>query len=433
MTKELKTIDGTEALMEYLKQESPHSIGIEKKGFWDRKNRVVRKVFKKIKFTGNFHDIEFRSVKFIECEFKGVYGFYCNFSNCVFNKCSLTNSRFTHFEFGWYGVEFHDSFLRNIEIDEGSVSTMIFLTSFIASSNFSGLFLSENIRFYDCTIEDTNFLSVTHYELEEEVKRDDEYIDLLFEDCVINNSTFQETDFRNSRLVNSVLFKSAFIGCVLDNECFMMDKELQYDSFASIDFQTILKSGELSEGILSTYFKINSKTNIKKTVSRMTNQVKFSTVFISYSFKDSLIAERINTSLNREGIRTFLWKKDAPGGKPLEEIMSAGISSHDKLLFIASENSIKSKACQFELTAARKKQEQSWQNVFFPIMIDDFIFKVKKSQIRPIEYADDYWKNIEEIRNVNMLDFTEFTTDVYDEDMLGISLRKIVEGLSLDL
>lgn len=433
MAKEYITIEGTEHLMQYLKENSPRSIGVEKTGFWDRKNRVVRKVFKKNKFIGNFHDVEFRSVKFINCEFYGVWGFYCNFFNCVFTKCRLINSRFTHFEFGWFGVQFQDSFVRNVEFDEGSVATMLFLSSTIASSNFSGLFHSENIRFYDCTVEDTNFLATTYYEEEEEIKRDDEYLDLFFEDCQLNNTTFQEINFKNSRLVNTVLFKSAFIDCVLDSDCFTIDKELPYKSFASIDFQTILKSEELNEDILLNYFKINNKTNIKKSISRMTNEVKFSTVFISYSFKDSLIAERINSSLNKEGIRTFLWKNDAPGGKPLEEIMTSGISSHDKLLFIASENSIKSKACQFELTTARKKQEQSWQNVFFPITIDDFIFKVQKSQIRPLEYVEDYWKNIEEIRNVNMLDFKEFTNEVYDDDLFGASLKKIVEGLRLDL
>ncbi len=124
-----------------------------------------------------------------------------------------------------------------------------------------------------------------------------------------------------------------------------------------------------------------------------------------------------------------MWEKDAPAGKPLEEIMTSGITAHDKLLFIASEHSIKSKACQFELTTARKKQEQSWENVFFPLKIDDYIFKVKKSQIRPSELADEYWKNIEEIKSVNMIDFSEFKDQDFDKKGFNELFRKIVEGL----
>src|SRR4029077_16469463 len=95
---------------------------------------------------------------------------------------------------------------------------------------------------------------------------------------------------------------------------------------------------------------------------------------------------------------------------PLEEIMTSGITAHDKLLFIASENSIRSKACQYEITTARKKQEQSWKNVFFPIYIDSYLFSVKKSDIRPVDSANEYWENIEEIKRVNALDFSKFNT-----------------------
>jgi hypothetical protein len=111
--------------------------------------------------------------------------------------------------------------------------------------------------------------------------------------------------------------------------------------------------------------------------------------------------------------------------------MTSGITAHDKLLFIASENSIKSKACQYELTTARKKQEASWENVFFPITIDDYLFKVKKAQIRPIELANEYWENIEEIKRVNALDFSSFNNKAYDEKDFEEQFEKIVDGLKV--
>ncbi|WP_222165868.1 toll/interleukin-1 receptor domain-containing protein [Edaphocola aurantiacus] len=432
MGKEKIVLDGTVSVMEYIRKNAPGCIGVPKTGYDVRKNRIVRKTFKNIKFTGNLHDIEFRSVKFIDCEFAGIYGFFFALINCEFKKCSLRNSRFTHLEFDWLGNRFIDCYLRNVEFEEGSVATLLFISTTLSHCNFTGFFLSENIRFYDCKIDETTFFPIKHYEENESVTRDDEYIDWLFEGCLIDRSTFQEINFKNSRFINTVLYKSAFVDCILDNECFIVNKDLPYDSFASIDLQTILKSDELDNEILKRYFLINSKINIKNLVSKMTEKINLHTVFISYSFKDSLIAKRINHDLKKEGIRTFMWEKDAPAGKPLEEIMTSGITAHDKLLFIASEHSIKSKACQFELTTARKKQEQSWENVFFPIKIDDYIFKVKKSQIRPIETADDYWKNIEEIKAINMLDFSPFQEEQYDKKAYNRLFKKIVEGLNIE-
>jgi hypothetical protein len=80
--------------------------------------------------------------------------------------------------------------------------------------------------------------------------------------------------------------------------------------------------------------------------------------------------------------------------------MSGNIKKHDKILFIASANSIKSKACQYELSEGRKKQGSSWETVFFPIHIDDFLFTVKKSQIRPTSMTEEYWENIKELKRI---------------------------------
>ncbi len=113
--------------------------------------------------------------------------------------------------------------------------------------------------------------------------------------------------------------------------------------------------------------------------------------------------------------------------------MTSGIGAHDKLLFIASEHSIRSKACQFELTTARKKQEVSWENVFFPITIDDYLFKVKKNQIRPVELANEYWENIEEIKRVNALDFSPFNNKKFEEDDFNNMFQKIVDGLKIEV
>lgn len=430
--KQKTLIDGTPSLMKFLKMNFPNSIGVSKKGFYEKENRVVRKTFRDFVFKGNLHGIEFRGVKFINCDFDGIWGFFCIFQNCEFKKCIIKNSRFSHLEMDWNGVSFEKCYFRNVEMDEGSVFNLTYDSCTLMTCSFVGLFPSENIRFYDCDIDDSHFIALQYYE-DNKVERDDEFVDMLFQDCRIDSSNFQRINLRNSRFIDTILYKSGFIDCFVDNECFILTKKLKYDSYATMDFQTILQSEELNYEILSTYFNIKNKVNLKAIISGITTQKNFLTVFISYSFKDSEFAQKINDSLNNKGIRTFMWEKDAPGGKSLEDIMTSGIGAHDKLLFIASEFSIRSKACQFELTTARKKQEISWNNVFFPITIDDYLFKVKKSQIRPVELANEYWENISEIKLVNALDFSPFNKKEYNQADFDKMFQKIIDGLKVEL
>lgn len=424
-------IEGHSSLMKYLLENSPKSIGNKKVGPFEFENKVIRKTLRNFIFKGDFHGIEFKKVKFKNCDFEGIWGFFCIFQDCEFEACNFRNCRFSHLEMDWNALYFFNCYFRNVELDEGVVFNLTFEHCNLTNCSFGGLFPSENVRFYNSNIDDSLFQSMQYYEEGEVVERDDEFVDLLFHECNLEGTNFHRMNFKNSRFYDSVLYKIGFIDCTLESDSFIVTKKLKYDSYATMDFQTILQSDEIDHTILSQYFNIKNKVNLKEIISSMTTQKNFSTVFISYSFKDSEFAKKITTLLNDKGIRTFMWEKDAPGGKPLEEIMTSGISAHDKLLFIASENSIKSKACQFELTTARKKQEASWENVFFPIMIDSYLFNVKKSQIRPIELANEYWENIEEIKRINALDFSAFNNRQYLEKDFDTMFQKIVDGLQI--
>ncbi|MEL1243729.1 TIR domain-containing protein [Flavobacterium sp. DGU11] len=426
------TITHAAGLIEYLEQNSLKSIKTNIANVFPPKNTIIRKTFRNITFKGDFHSIEFKKVKFKRCEFEGIWGFYCLLQECEFEDCSFRNCRFSHLELDWNAVYFLRCYFRNIEIDEGCAFNLTFDECHLNNCSFISLIPSENIRFYNSNIDDSLFQSMQHYEYDEVVNRDDEFIDILFQDCNLTSTNFHRMDFKNGRFVDSILYKVGFMDCVLETESFILNKELQYGSYASMDFQTILQSEDIGQKTLSYYFNIKNKVNLKEIISGMTTQKNFSTVFISYSFKDSDFAKKIAERLNNHGIRTFIWEKDAPGGKPLEEIMTSNISAHDKLLFIASKNSIRSRACQFELTTARKKQEASWENVFFPISIDNYLFEIKKINIRPIELANEYWENIEEIKRVNTLDFSAFKSKDYSERDFDELVQKIIDGLQIN-
>jgi uncharacterized protein YjbI with pentapeptide repeats len=422
---------GSKGILEYIKANFSKNIGVPQKGFGKKEDRVVRKHFKDFSFQGDFHNVEFRGCKFTNCHFTGIWGFFLEFQNCEFDNCTFLNSRFSHIEENWNCLHFKNSYFRNVEIDEGCTFNLTFEKCTITNFTMLGLNPAENLRFYECTIEDSHFDGVFYYDENETVERDDKFMDFLFEDSLINNTSFYSVNFRNSKFIETVLYKCSFTDCELANDSIINVTKLKYTSYVALDFQTILRSDKIDKKVSKSYFNIEPGIDVKKIVSDMTSPKKFSTVFISYSFKDSVLALKINETLNSRGIKTFLWTKDAPGGKPLNDIMNTGITSHDKLIFIASEHSIKSKACQFELTTARKKQENSWENVFFPITIDNFLFTVQKFQIKPTEVADEYWKNIEEIKHVNALDFSRFNHKKFTNKTFEEYIDKIVEGLKI--
>lgn len=360
--------------------------------------------FKDYQFEGNFQGDVFHRCKFTHCKFENIWGFFLLFKNCDFIDCDFKNSRFSHNEFGWTMNTFFKCSFRNVEIDEGDIDNTIFQKSYLNNFSLIGESLF-NVEFIDCKIENSQFQQAVHYSdgeaLEEQAR------DVSFLNCRVAFCYFSDTDFRNSVFNDTTLYLCAFINCVLANKTIVAQNTALRPNYASLDFQTILKSDLLDPIILKNYFNIHA-SDVKEKVRAISSEIHFKTVFISYSFKDKAFAEMLNTVLNKNGVKTFLWEKDAPGGQLLEDIMRKNVQEHETILFIASKSSLKSKACQFELSEGRRKQQDDWSNVFFPIHIDNYLFEVAENQIRPIDKVKEYWENIQELKRTNSKDFTVY-------------------------
>jgi len=122
-------------------------------------------------------------------------------------------------------------------------------------------------------------------------------------------------------------------------------------------------------------------------------------VFISYSFKDEIFPQ-----------------------KPLKTTMSEQIEKRDKMIFIASKNSLKSRACHFELGQSREKHKRTWDETIIPIRIDNYIFEIKDHKI-PQEFRKKYMKNINFLLENNISDYSDFKENI---DYRVFQNRKIV-------
>lgn len=417
----LKHIEETDGLK--IKRNKP---AIDKSEF-----SIFRKSFKNYYFTNEFHSLELRSCKFTDCVFEGINAFYLIFHKCKFVNCEFKNSVFSHLFMYWDDLQFIKCRFKNVQWDEGALFNVWFEGCEFKTFGMIGLVPSSYVVFKKCNFENSQFQALTHYIDENEI--DEEVEDIVFHECIIEYSYFNNVDLRNSFFVDTILYKSAFLDCEFRPGTISRTDESKIDlpNYASIDFQSILKSDKFDKQTLENYFNIH-EAGVKEIVKGMASKMNFKSVFISYSFKDEKFANFLNDELKRRGVKTFLWGKDAPSGRPLEDIMSSNVKKHDKTLFIASANSLKSIACQYELSEGRKKQEATWNSIFFPIHIDDFLFTVKKNQIRPISKADEYWENIEELKRINSTDFTKFDINDFEPDHLDEMINKIIKELKLN-
>ncbi|MFH1987894.1 MAG: TIR domain-containing protein [Pseudomonadota bacterium] len=77
-------------------------------------------------------------------------------------------------------------------------------------------------------------------------------------------------------------------------------------------------------------------------------------VFISYSRKDSLFAERLRDALLERGLDAFLDKNDIAPGEPWRERLNALIVAADVVIFGVSPHSIESSICDWEVNEAER-------------------------------------------------------------------------------
>lgn len=358
--------------------------------------------FSKTQFSNiRFSASSFVKCKFINCDFRYIIFAACQFIDCSFDGIFMTSSKFIH------------AFMSKVLIRSNNhkAITNIDYTDFEMSQLTDVLF--DRIRITRSQFSNLN------------VSLDNK---LVFKNCMIENNKFYKLSFVGIAIESEYFSENTIVACSLPkNTLKTVDKEIYLNQNSSfIDMQSIVHS-DISEDEFSLFgiHGFDPKGYVQDLVTRMT----FQSIFISYSFKDKIFANAICYNLTLKGIRVWFWERDAPGGKRLKQIMRDNIQSHDRLLFIASEHSLKSEACHYELQEAREKQNKEWKDIYYPIHIDNYLFEVRKEDI-PRKYREDFWENIEEVKEFNSKDYTQFKTE---EDFKSPEFEEAVKQLIKDL
>lgn len=345
-------------------------------------------------FNVNFSRVEFAGCSFIKCNLNNIQNDLSDFENCIF---SITN--FTH-------CNFHSCNFLNVKIvDQCTLIIVEFKYCFITD------FIIENSR-----------LSTTEWQGIHPFK-DIQFNNIAFNDAYYFAIDFSTVNYYGCSLTRNIFTRSKILADTFDTET----EKLSINS-NTIDLDTILNSN-LNKNSLKIFGIHNDE--IKSYIQEMVTEIKFQTVFISYSFEDRVFANALSHALMIKGVKTWFWERDAPGGRRLKHIMYENIQKHERLLFIASKHSLQSEACHYELAEGREKQTKEWKDIYFPIHIDDYLFKVRKEDI-PRKYREDFWENIEEVKEFNSKDFSMFKTeDDFKSPEFEEAVKKLIKDLKL--
>lgn len=135
-------------------------------------------------------------------------------------------------------------------------------------------------------------------------------------------------------------------------------------------------------------------------------------VFISYSRKDTEIANRVCEAFDKVGITYFIDRQGIGGGFEFPAVLAEAILNSHIFLFLASKNSYESKFTQAEITFAFNKKDKA---CILPYIIDgstmpnslEFVFSAinwRRIEEHPIETVllDDLLNLLEKQKNTDM-------------------------------
>ena len=112
-------------------------------------------------------------------------------------------------------------------------------------------------------------------------------------------------------------------------------------------------------------------------------------VFISYSRKDTKVADRICEVFDKVGISYFIDRQGIGGGLEFPLVLAENIVSSKLFLFLASENSYNSKFTRNEIVFAFNKKEK---NSILPYIIDNSSLPLDLEFV----FAGVNWRNIKD-------------------------------------
>ena len=253
----------------------------------------------------------------------------------------------------------------------------------------------------------------------------------------LNEARLSHTNFKGADLLASIFSKA------MVSETFFGNSDLsgilgletiRHTGPSNISTETfVLSKGNISEVFLRgcglsdldiEYSKLSnpdlSNEEINKILYkiydlRATQALQISPLFISYSHANSIFVDKLESHLNKEGVRFWRDIHEMKSGR-MEKQIDRAIRQNPTVLLVLSEYSLSSDWVEHEVRTARELEKDMRRDVLCPVALDD-------------SWKNSHWPKrvMEQIMEYNVLDFSEWQNDNKFDDMF----RKLIDGLEL--
>ncbi len=199
-------------------------------------------------------------------------------------------------------------------------------------------------------------------------------------DAKLNGALLYKTVFRGALLRNAS-FDDALVAAT---QFFRVDlsnanglAQTQHFAPINVDFQTLeitaaSLDGKESEHVETFLRNGGFPLEYLKAFRQRISGAKFYSCFISHSSVDRKFCRKLSNRMKAEGLLVWYSPEDIQGGRVLYEQIRTAIQSHDKLLLVLSEDSMKSKWVELEIRETLKSEKDTGRRKLFPISVTDF-------------------------------------------------------------
>jgi len=203
-------------------------------------------------------------------------------------------------------------------------------------------------------------------------------------------ATFDGTDVTDTDFTGAQVMNSYFLGVDLRQARGL--QSMRHAGPSSVDIDTLT----LSEGQIPVHFLQGAgvpEPFITFMKSLTGAAFDFYSSFISYSTKDQEFADRLYADLQAKGLRCYLASEDLKIGERFRSRIDESIRTHDKLLLVLSEHSIRSPWVEKEVETALEREHREKRTVLFPIRLDDTVMETNEAwaaDIRRTRHIGDF-------------------------------------------
>lgn len=236
----------------------------------------------------------------------------------------------------------------------------------------------------------------------------------------LQGAILEDADLEDAILKQAMLERANFHGAILRGAT------LQYASigwtvFADVDLRethaldTVFHRGPSTLGIDTLYTSEgdipelflrgcgvpDAMIDYARSLVAAPRAIDYYSVFISYSSKDTALAERLYADLRAAGVRCWYAPHDLTPGDIIIRGIDEAIRLHDKVVLLLSESAVLSSWVTYEVNLASTREALEGRTVLYPLRLDDTVLTTSQGwavTLREARHIGDFrqWKEYEQ-------------------------------------